>query len=68
MNRLLVTRMATVPVSLDVLVAGIGEVGAVEEAEHVEMVNRGVRPHIGRMEPLRSGDPLPTSVHPLGRS
>jgi hypothetical protein len=51
--------MATVPVSLDVVVAGIGEVRAVEEAEHVEMVNRGCLPHIGRMEPLGRGDPLP---------
>jgi hypothetical protein len=58
--------MATVPVSLDIVVAGIGEVRAVEEAEHVEMVNLARRPHIGRMEPLRGGDPLPASVHPLG--
>jgi hypothetical protein len=65
MNRLLVTRMATVPVSLDIVVAGVREVRAVEEAEHVEILNLARRAHIGRMEPLRGADPLPASVHPL---
>jgi hypothetical protein len=57
MNRLLVTRVATVPVSLDVVVAGIRE-GAVQEVEHEEMVQARVLSHIGRMEPVRRHDPL----------
>jgi hypothetical protein len=59
MNRLLVTRMATRPVSLDVVVVGIRHVWAVEKREHDEMVNLGGSPHIGRMVPLRRSDPLP---------
>jgi hypothetical protein len=51
--------MSTVPGSLDVVVAGIGEMRAVEEAEHVCMLNLGPCAHIGRMEPLGRGDPLP---------
>jgi hypothetical protein len=51
--------MATRPVSLDVVVAGIREVRRVEEAEHDEMVIADRHPHIGRMEPLRHVDPLP---------
>jgi hypothetical protein len=59
MNRLLVTRMATVPVSLDIAGAGIGEVWAVEEAEHVGILPAARSAHIGRMESLRDRDPLP---------
>jgi hypothetical protein len=51
--------MATVPESLGVVVAGIGEMRAVEEAEHDCILSLGPRAHIGRMEPLRGGDPLP---------
>jgi hypothetical protein len=50
--------MATVPVSLDVVGAGIGQVRCVEEAEHEEMVLRCADSHIGRMEPLVLRDPL----------
>jgi hypothetical protein len=60
MNRLLVTRVATVPVSLDVVVAGIRQVGAVQQVEHAEMVNSCAESHIGRMEPLLLRDPLST--------
>jgi hypothetical protein len=57
MNRLLVTRVATVPVSLDVVVAGIQQVG-VQQVEHEEMVPPRAKTHIGRMEPLLRRDPL----------
>jgi len=50
--------MATVPVSLDVVVAGIRKVWAVQEVEHEEILDLGTGPHIGRMEPLRHGNPL----------
>jgi hypothetical protein len=51
--------MATVPVSLDIVVEGFGEVRAVEEAEHVDILLACDRSHIGRMVPLGPGDPLP---------
>jgi hypothetical protein len=57
MNRLLVTRVATVPVSLDVVVAGIRQVG-VQLVEHEEMVLSCAKSHIGRMESLLRRDPL----------
>jgi hypothetical protein len=50
--------MATVPVSLDIVVEGFREVGAVQEAEHVEILHACDRTHIGRMVPLAPGDPL----------
>jgi hypothetical protein len=51
--------MATVPVSLDIAGAGIGEVWGVEEAEHGGILPAARSSHIGRMEPLRDRDPLP---------
>jgi hypothetical protein len=58
MNRLLVTRVATVPVSLDVVVAGIRQMGAVQQVEHEEMVLSCAKAHIGRMVSLLRRDPL----------
>jgi hypothetical protein len=58
--------MATVPVSLDVVVAGIREVRAEELAEHAGILNADAPAHIGRMEPVGHPDPLPASGHPLG--
>jgi hypothetical protein len=58
--------MATVPVSLDVVVAGIREVMAEGLAEHAGILNLGALAHIGRMVPVGHPDPLPASGHPLG--
>jgi hypothetical protein len=65
MNRLLVTRVGTVPVSLDIVADGMRQVVHEVVVEHDDILRCDGPPHIGRMERVRAGDPLPACGAPL---
>jgi hypothetical protein len=65
MNRLLVTRVGTVPVSLDIVAEGMREVVHEVVVEHDDILGCDGHRHIGRMERLAPGDPLAAYGPPL---
>jgi hypothetical protein len=67
MNRLLVTRVGTVPVSLDIVAEGMRQGVRQAVVEHDDILRCDGRRHIGRKEPVAPADPLPASGTPLVR-
>jgi hypothetical protein len=65
MNRLLVTRVGTVPVSLHIVADGMRQVVHEVVVEHDGILRCDGDPHIGRMERVAARDPLAASGAPL---